>query len=44
MQLNRLVADLSCALMAAMIAGGSAMAASPSTPIEHVVIIFQENV
>ena len=44
MQLHRLVAHLSCALVATMIAGSSAMAASPTTPIEHVVVIFQENV
>ncbi len=44
MQFKRLVACLSGALVVIMIAGGSAIAASPTTPIEHVVVIFQENV
>ncbi len=44
MQVQNLLARLSGALAVAIIAGGSAMAASPTTPIEHVVVIFQENV
>jgi phospholipase C len=44
MQVHKLLARLSGALAVTMIAGGSAMAASPTTPIEHVVVIFQENV
>jgi phospholipase C len=42
MRVRKLLARLSGALAVTMIAGGSAMAAS--TPIEHVVVIFQENV
>jgi len=44
MQIHKLLARLSGALAVTMIAAGSAMAASPTTPIEHVVVIFQENV
>ena len=44
MQVHKLLAHLSGALAVTMIAGGSARAASPTTPIEHVVVIFQENV
>src|SRR5208282_2108816 len=44
MRFHKLFVHLTRALVVIMIAGGSAMAASPTTPIEHVVVIFQENV
>ena len=44
MRFHKLFVHLTRALVVIMIAGGSAIGASPTTPIEHVVVIFQENV
>src|ERR1700688_2967697 len=44
MKSGELLARLSGAIAVTLLTGWSAMAASPSTPINHVIVIFQENV
>ena len=44
MRVNKLLAGATGALAITAIGAGSALASGPATPVQHVVVIFQENV